>query len=519
MDEKGVIFTRNASGLVRELSWWDVFIWVVATPAASAITFYAVSTAVKYPGASMWLSFLIGFIMFFPIYALMGIISASMPRSGSQYVFVSRVLNPTLGYLGGWLFFIGYGIAIGVLGYIAMGIAGGAFAVAGNALKNTALISFGNILGGHLWQTIGAIFWVGIFWAITLKGVKWVRTTMRILIVIPLIATLIGIIYCFAVGPGGVASAFNHTWGAGVFQTILNTSHSKGWISPTFSWGATLSALLVVIWGFTGGESISYVSGEVKTAKTSLIRGYLLGCLAVGVLYILVALAVYYPYKNFIGAYGFLFNSNPEALKEIMPAISPSVPFFVSSLMNNVWLGIIVTVSIALWYVNTIPPLFAANSRLIFAFGMDKALPERLADVNARTSAPTWATHLTAIVALGGVFLMSQSVGVVLGILNFTIFFILWAVGLSAMLLPYLKPEIYDKSPIKGKIWIPILGVITFGEGWFVLIFSTMGFNKGIALVTASVMTIGMLIYLIQMARNKRNNVPVSEIYSQIPPE
>ncbi|MEM3988438.1 MAG: hypothetical protein QXZ22_07585 [Sulfolobales archaeon] len=37
-----IVFVRRASGLVRELSWYDVTIWALATPAASGMTYYAV---------------------------------------------------------------------------------------------------------------------------------------------------------------------------------------------------------------------------------------------------------------------------------------------------------------------------------------------------------------------------------------------------------------------------------------------------------------------------------------------
>ncbi len=114
-DEQGVIFTRRASGLVRELSWFDVFVFVVAGSAASGVIFYSVSTAADFPGASLPLAFLVGLLIFFPITLLVALSSATMPRSGGLYIAVSRVLGPTIGYLSAWLLFVGYGISSGVL--------------------------------------------------------------------------------------------------------------------------------------------------------------------------------------------------------------------------------------------------------------------------------------------------------------------------------------------------------------------------------------------------------------------
>jgi amino acid transporter len=519
MREKSIVFTREASGLVRELSFFDVFAWVIATPAASGITFYAVSTAAKYPGASIPLAFAIGLVIFFPIYALMGIMSATLPRSGSLYVAVSRVLGPSIGFICAWLFFIGYGISIGVLGYIAVGIMGGVFTVSGAASGNHLLILLGESLEGPFWKTIGGFLWVFLFWAIALLGIRWVRNAMRILFVLPLLATFIGILYCFTIGPQNVANAFDHIWGHGVYNSIIESAKAHGWKFPSFSWANTLGALLVVIWAFTGGESISYASGEVKTPRTTLLKGYLAGFLGVGILYIIVAFATYYPYKDFIGAYVFLYEKHQDVLKTIMPAITPSVPFFISSLMGNVWFGVIISLGITLWYINTIPPLFTANSRLLFALAMDRALPEKIADLNIKRGAPTWASHITAIVALMGVLLMWQNVGVVLGVLNFTVFFILWAFGLSALLLPYTRPEIYLQAPLSRKWLMQLLGLLTFGEGWFFVLFSAMEFTKGIAFLAALIMTIGVGIYLLQLHKNKEMGIDITKIYSQIPPE
>ncbi len=115
---------------MRELSWFDVFIFVVAGPAASGVMFYSVSTAADFPGASLPLAFLIGLLVFLPITLLVAITSATMPRSGGLYIAVSRVMGPTIGYLSAWLLFIGYGISSGVLGYIVVGLMGSAFSTA-----------------------------------------------------------------------------------------------------------------------------------------------------------------------------------------------------------------------------------------------------------------------------------------------------------------------------------------------------------------------------------------------------
>jgi basic amino acid/polyamine antiporter, APA family len=94
---------------------------------------------------------------------------------------------------------------------------------------------------------------------------------------------------------------------------------------------------------------------------------------------------------------------------------------------------------------------------------------------------------------------------------------------LSAMLLPYHKPEIYDRSPVKWELFgIPvmtILGTFTFIAGWFFLYLSMENFTPVVMLTLIGVMVVGLFIYLVQQHKNKKEGIDSSKIYSDIPPE
>src|SRR5258708_28587599 len=55
-----------------------------------------------YPGVNMYLSMLIAIIITVPTGLVYGFLSASMPRSGGDYVYVSRILGPALGTMANW---------------------------------------------------------------------------------------------------------------------------------------------------------------------------------------------------------------------------------------------------------------------------------------------------------------------------------------------------------------------------------------------------------------------------------
>lgn len=524
-DEQGVIFTRRASGLVRELSWFDVFIFVVAGPAASGVIFYSVSTAADFPGASLPLAFLAGLLIFFPITLLVALSSATMPRSGGLYIAVSRVLGPTLGYLSAWLLFVGYGISSGVLSYIVVGLIGSGFSTAGLVSGLAGLARVGSLMQTQLWQTIGGVLCVSLFWWIAYKGIRKMKSIMRAIFFIPLAATIIAVVwFLFSGGYESVAASFDHTWGVGAFVAIQSRAAALGWSTPSFSLSSTVNALIVVIWAYTSITIINYAGGEIKTPKTSMVRGFMIGTVFVGIFYMVIVFSVYRAFGSFIGSYDFLYDNHPDVLRTIMGGlVQPSIPFYFMSLAGNVWFGLAVAVSIALWFANSILPGFLANSRLAFALSMDKSFPPALSAVNRRTGSPTNAVHLNAVFCLLGVVMMTLSVNVILSVLTLTVFFIFWPFGLSAMLLPYHRPEIYERSPVKWEVGgvpvMSILGAFTFAAGWFFVFLSFRNFSPTIMLSLVALMLVGLVLYLRQQSRNRADGVDVSKIYSQVPPE
>jgi amino acid transporter len=96
MAEETVVFAREASGLAREMSWWDVLLFTIAGPAAGGMTYYTVKMPGIYPGANMVLGFIIGFLVWVPPVLCIAAFASSFPRSGALYVVTSRVLHPML---------------------------------------------------------------------------------------------------------------------------------------------------------------------------------------------------------------------------------------------------------------------------------------------------------------------------------------------------------------------------------------------------------------------------------------
>ncbi|MGC9969779.1 MAG: APC family permease [Bryobacteraceae bacterium] len=519
-----LVFVRKASGLVKALTWWDVFVAVVSAPAGSGIIYYSVSTSATFPGGNIALSFLIGMLLVFPVIYVAASTSGLIPRSGSLYVLISRVLSPSLGFLAAVLFFLGYTLSVGVVAFVTTSIAGGIFVQTGKAGGLRYLQDFGVALERPGNSAIGGAILVILTWLLVLRGVRAFRRAMRVMFVFAVAAVVTTVGFFFAVRFfGGVPRFFNGVWGAGSYEKVLGIAAQHGWKAPPFSWGATLDLLLVVLFSYGGLELISYASGEVSHSDRRSFRGYIAGWVCLACLYIIISFSVTFAFGDFINAYGFMFQQYSQELGQAVPAVAPSIPFYFTSIMPNPWVSILVSLALCVWLLNTMVPYFFSPSRLVFALAMDRTVPRALTNVNAKTGAPTTASHLTLVVALAGVLLNLLNVGVVLGTILFCALFVYWLYGLSAMLLPYRRPDLYERLPeqrtIGGLPVISIIGLLAFAVGWFVVFVAIRQLSMTIVVFLSVLMGLCMSLYAWRLSASHKIGIDVERICRELPPE
>src|SRR5947209_18805715 len=113
---EGKMFLRNATGLRREVSVLDAFIMnTFGMNIAVGAVFLFLQAPAFFPQGNMLVAVIIGtLLMAFTLLWVYSEFAAAMPRSGGDYVFVSRALHPFLGWLlswsqGRWLIFFWIG--------------------------------------------------------------------------------------------------------------------------------------------------------------------------------------------------------------------------------------------------------------------------------------------------------------------------------------------------------------------------------------------------------------------------
>src|SRR5712692_783142 len=98
------VFLRKATGLVREVSMIDALIMnTLGMNVAVGAVFLFLQAPANFPNGNMLLAVAIGtLLMAFTLLWVYSEFAAAMPRSGGDYIFVSRALNPFLGWLLSW---------------------------------------------------------------------------------------------------------------------------------------------------------------------------------------------------------------------------------------------------------------------------------------------------------------------------------------------------------------------------------------------------------------------------------
>lgn len=289
-----------------------------------------------------------------------------------------------------------------------------------------------------------------------------------------------------------------------------------------------MGLFLIVIWAYNGIEMACYAGSEIQNPNKNIIKGFLWGWFGVSLIYISLSFIVFKPFGDFISAFDYVSN-HLEQSKTLLPAnllsAKPSIPFYIISISKLPILGLCLALLIVLWFANSIPPIFLSTSRIIFAMSMDRAIPELFSRYNKTNGAPTWSTHIVAFIAILGVFFQTFNVTIVMGATMFCTFFIFWLYGLTGILLPFKKPEIYRQLPTKGSLFglplITISGFLTFFFGWFFVLITLKEVVQSFIImgVLSGIITLSMILYWYQQRKNQKNGISTELIYSQLPPE
>jgi amino acid transporter len=530
MTEKQKTFVREATGLVREISAYRTFVFNIMNTGPAFMLIFLVVGQGLFPGAYLPVSsilVLIPAVLLAYVYAQM---STVFPRSGGDYIFVGRIIHPSLGFVVNFVMFMIQGSIIGVLAvWITTYALGPMFNGLGLLYSSPAYASLGSALVTPSSQFIVAAIAILLTTAILFFGVNITFKVNNIFWIVSLVSLLVFL---------GVAATTPASTFSSNFNSLSSTSYSQ-YVSAATGAGANLSYslsdtflavifTLLAVWGFTFS---SYVGGEVRNPQKSQLYGMMLSAGVYIAIMTGVTLVAYYTFgHDFLASIGYLSVSGNSAYA--LPSALPTMQFLVTYITKSPLMEVVMSVGLLaslLAVCGTILPF--VQIRMLFSWSFDRLLPSKFADVNAKYHVPHYALLFMIIVNLVFVGLAIYTPFASYFTYNVTgSLFIAGIVGLAAALLPRRRKEIFESSPpfvsrkVGGLPLISILGILLLIIGWAIAYASLLPALVGplnpfyIGFVVA-LFVAGFAVYWIAHVIQKSRGIPVDIILSEIPPE
>jgi len=453
------VFLRKTSGVVRALSPFDsAFYGFLTVSGIGVITWLMLPGLAFFPGANLYLVMILLLVFMSIRWVAYAMMVSSMPRSGGDYVFQSRLLRGDIGWaftwggIGFWQLWWNYIVA----NTIAIGVLSPMFEFLGHATNNPSMINAGIAL---LDPITAAVFSIVVVWLCTWVMVTGMRgyVTIQRYILIPL--TLVSFVILagiFLVVPRetfmtnftsfqNIFGQVNPDW----YHAIIDQAKELGAdLSPPFSWYDTFG-LFVLLYGMM--QNIQYsmeLIGEMKGVESfKTAWGIMFGAAAllVGSVTIGMAWGADYLGMEFIRAYGYVANVDPSSLAGFTWR---GVYGLFTVITLNVPIGIILGLGwIACFIQYEFNGAFGA-ARFIFAASFDRILPSWMGSVNKR-GAPV-KTYIFFAVVSSVIAIVCTGYGEVLGLINLAflagqVTYILTMV--SAIVFPWRAKKLWEASP------------------------------------------------------------------------
>jgi len=330
-------------------------------------------------------------------------LAATLPRSGGEYHFLSKIYHPILGFLAGWVSFLVAFSAPTALAAMAMALYAQAFLGFGNAI----LISISIVIILSLIHSFQIRF-----------GGRFQRVVTFL---------KIGLILFFIVSGFLVKEP----------QPINIFPEMSDWkllFSPAFA-----VSLIFVSYAFSGWNAAVYITDEIKNPVKNIPRALILGTLIVVVLYFLL---------NFV----FLYTVPLDQLEGEV-----EIGFISATHIFGDYGGRLMSLLITLLLVSTVSAMIWIGPRVTMVMGEDYKLLAFLSRKN-KNNVPVTAIWIQTSISI--ILIVSSTFEKVLVYAGFimNLFTLLAVVGL--FILRYNKPEINTPYKVLGFPITPLIFIL-----------------------------------------------------------
>jgi amino acid transporter len=536
-------FVRDATGLVREYGAIDTLLF------ASVFVFALVFTITQFAwfygntlGANLPATLLLAAIPFIFLMLSYWAIGVLMPRTGNDYVWVGRILHPSIGFTWGLL----YVLIVFLAAFIGAGTGPLSFAissvvsVAGLLGNSASLNSLGTFLGGPVGTLELMILLTLIVAAFTIFGSRLVKAFLYT----TWFFAIIGMIIMWYILSTTSNATFASNWNALIsggnasytYAGLQSAASNAAPFSYAAGFGGLVAALPLAFLFLFGGNYANAFAGEIKNVKKSLPIALFLS-LVLGLSYwiltsTLTLNTVGYSWITTVG-HGWASGGSGTGTSSYPLPYQPTQPLFlaVAAYPNT----LLINIMFITYIIGSLGPVFAyfwIPSKYLFAWSFDRVIPSKFADVSSRFHTAWVAVIATAIIGILGEYLYSVlgysayfSMGTILWGLSYTI------PGVALMIFPYVKKDLFATAPgwlgrrIAGLPILTLIGLITTVGFAYVgyLGFTSVVVNSVPVNITAEtvalILVAGFGIFYASKWYHRREGLDVSMALREIPPE
>jgi amino acid transporter len=520
---KPPVFLREATGLVREVGAWPSFMATVALVTGGVPVLW-VATMYTAPGANWPLAFLIAFLPTLAMAGLFTIIGVSMPRSGGDYVFTTRGLNPYIGFINYWGVNMAYILNLGIFAYYGTVYFGYLLSGLGAFYADQGLVGLGTWLTTTYPSIAIGIALLIVFGLVAMVRPRYCWTWIFWSGVVSLVALVVMFIALASFNQSSFAASYNSFMSnSTAYQGVIQ----QGGVTPSPNPTAATAAALPFTWfAYTWYNLPASWSGEVKHVRRSMPIAIMLAMTAIAVFYIALSWIVVNSFgESFLENWGSLAASGTAPI----PGIGGFIPFFALLVYRNVPLYFVMFIALWLpdWY--SLVPLTISQTRYLFAMSFDRILPEKVSEVSEKLHTPVIATILVMIGGIIGLSMMAilpnSGEFATACFAVFTFGFIIPAI--TGIIFPFRRKQIYEDTFVaKKKFVLPLISWLGLG-GAIYLIYSTwLSHQSGSLPVDSFTLTlygiiyaVGIIVLIIGYFRTRAKGLPLELVFKEIPPE
>ena len=532
----GGLFLRRSSGLVREFGGKDVFVFnTIGYALGLVLGIIPLLMAGAVPEANVLLTVALGTVLTVANAMTYAYLSAAMPRSGGEYVYLGRVVHPAAGFTANWGFQWSQLLGLGLYASFTVnfGIAV-AFLTLGNVLDSAGLVTAGENVSGDWWTFgLGTAMIVSVLVVLSM-GPRVVRRVLNVLFVPAILGSFVTLLVLLTTTRSEFVSRFN-TFMADradgqTYDSILAAADKAGFVEKASTVGALLLAVPIGYYIYIGFTYSTYIGGEVKEPARTQPR-MIAATLAFAAVMYLLCLWRFYDIvgQDFINSVVYL-NDNADDGSGL--PVDPVLNFFTGIMTGSTILNVLMAISFFLWNFLLLFVIAMVCTRNLFAWSVDRVAPDAITKVDRRFHAP-WVATLVIIACAEILLALFVFTTIFDNVSNYIVLFSIafWMASFAAILLPYRRPEIFAAAPdyVQRRIGgVPVITLLGVGN---LVLFSMVLYSafklpafsgptgSGAVLFVIGVYVAGVVWYLAAKAIQKRRGVDIELLYREIPPE